>query len=105
MDRESAGVLDVDALCAENANLVLDLDLELFSAPLNEGPVKVVAIVSSENSGLCLQDVVKEASEKASLVRLVEHSENADIILRFRRVLKVLYILAHNLAVCDQEAL
>jgi hypothetical protein len=71
---------------------------------LHERPIEEISVVSDEDVGLHIQNVVEESLDERQLVDFVEYDEVA-FELGLGRVLEVVYVGRDDLAVGDEVAL
>ena len=90
---------------ATNSNLILHRDLVVIGTRFDEWPVEVVTVKCHKNARLCLADVVKELFKQTSFIFFIKYGKLANIIVRFRSVLKVLNISSNDFSVGNQETL
>ena len=105
MDREATSILRVDLGRRKDSDLIVNLDTVVLSSTLDERPIEAVTIISGENCGLRLDDVIEEAHEQGFLVWLVEDCEQANVILGLRSIFEVSNVFADDFSVGDEEAL
>ena len=88
----------------ENTDFFLHLKFVSICSRLNEWPIEMITVESSEHGWFGLPDMSKELFKKRALIRLVKHSKRPNIVVFSGSVLKITDIFADHLPVSNQEA-
>ena len=85
-----------------NSDLSFHVEPVLLHSRIDEGKVEEIAVVCHEDSRFDLLDMIEKPAQHCKLIFLIKTGKRPLVFL-FGRILKILNIRRHNLAVDDQK--